>query len=170
MEWPGASNEYSVELYQRDLYVSATVRSPRSNQRVVDILNADEANIELIDATVQMRGGPTLHFDALRIMKQALLMAIPVETPEQVRQMLLQRTLLGRAARQSVAVSLLLPQLFLEGRAHFAAGAGSITMEALERFFPVTDVHVVLNGEAPFVAPIVLVSRAMVLGFTFRKT
>src|SRR4051812_40491901 len=93
MEWPGGGNEYRVELYQQDLYITGALRHARSNQSVVDILNTEEPDVEVLDATVQTAGS-AMHFDSLRILKGTLSLAIPRETAEQTRHMLLQRTLM----------------------------------------------------------------------------
>ena len=100
------------------------------------------------------------------VLKHSILLAVPRETQEQIRQMLLQRTLVGRAVRQPLPVSIILPNMAVDGTAHLPSGAGSIQLSMLERFFPVTEASVSVAGEPPFMTPVVLVNRDAIVAFT----
>jgi len=164
------SGGYECELIQHDSRISGTSQNVGGRQRLVDVLNGEGPSLDIAKAVVDFRNGTEgLRKENLTVLKHSILLAVPRETPEQSRQMLMQRSLVGRAMRRPLTVSILLPGMSIEGTAHLPAGAGSVQLSMLERFFPITEAAVSVAGDVPFKAPVVLVNREAIVAFTLGR-
>lgn len=151
-------------------------------RRLVDLLNNSEEMFQLESVTLTPPPGAPppqgsedprrRRFASLVIEKEAIYLAMPLETPEQLRARAVLATLVGRLATVRVPLTVLLPPLIIEGVGHLPPGFGQVRAdpEMFSRFFPLTDVRLVLSdGSAREGLPIVLLNRDQVAAMSLRE-
>lgn len=151
-------------------------------RRLVDLLNSPEEMFQLESVTLtpppsapppQGSEDPRRrHFASLVIEKEAIHLAIPLETPEQLRARAVLATIVGRLATVPAALTVLLPPLIIEGVGHLPPGFGQVRAdpEMFQRFFPLTDARLVMSdGSVRAGLPIVLLNRDHVAAMSLRE-
>jgi hypothetical protein len=149
---------YVVEVFHHDLHTSGVTHELGGRLRLVDLLNSDDPTFDLREATVDLVGRLRQH-ENLTLIKSSILVAVPRETPEQIREMLMGRMLYGRAARQAIQLAIAMPGLSIEGTGYVSTGAGTIRLATFEPFFPMTSCAIETDKYGRIDTPVALVNR-----------
>jgi hypothetical protein len=104
----------------------------------------------------------------MTLSKDAILVAIPRETNEQVRMRSIQSTMVGHPSTMQARMAILVPPLLVEGIAHGPSGSTRLTPDPaiFSRFFSVTDAMITLADGSSEAMPVALVNRDAVAAMT----
>jgi hypothetical protein len=155
-----------VELYLEGARAIGICRQVQERRRLIDILNTQDAILEMEEASVLIQGAREPHqYPTLAVIKQTIIAAVPRETQDQTRLRAV-FTMMGKQATTQQHVSLVVPPLRVEGTAHLSMSAGATVnlTERMSKFFPITGATMAANHEEERQLDVILVSRDHVVG------
>lgn len=125
--------------------------------------------MELEAVKIVMPGFEPRLLDSFSVLKESVLLAIPHETQAQVRDLSVQRSLLGRVSRRTAPMLILLPSMTVEGTAYLPAGAGPLQFSPtlFASFFAITEACISRPNLEVLNAPVVVINRQQVVGVFF---
>src|SRR5438270_6659990 len=97
-----------VELYLERAHVVGVCRDVQERRRLIDVLNHQDDMIEIEDARVSLGSGATKQYETLRVLKSAVLAAVPRETEEQSRRRAVMTNVMGKQETRRLSLVLIL--------------------------------------------------------------
>ncbi len=164
-----SSSFLQLDILTGDAWIAGFLDAGNQNRRLVDILNLQDTYIEVVSATLGLTGSQVAAQDTNSVLveKRDILLAMPHETPEQVRQRRLARSGIMPSAANAAVVGFLLPGFYVRGTVRVSSGAARVKLDptAFARFFVVTDAQVTRADGQTHAEEFVIVHREAVTAF-----
>jgi len=153
-----------VELYLEGAHIAGICRQVQERLRLIDLLNHQDDMIRVENAIVTLSSGAKKHFEAIDLLKDSIIAAVPRETHRQSRRRAVLTNTMARHTTQQLSLAVFVPPLQVEGTAHITEGAGAThSFRIFSKFFSLTSATLTVAGAAPRELGVVLVNRDQVV-------
>ncbi len=157
-----------VELFLENARIRGLSNQVEERRRLVDVLNSDDEAFHLAQAQVSLGTGEPRDLANLNVEKRAIVVAIPHETEEQLRQRAMLRMTVGATPTKPAAITVLIPPFVAEGTAHLPPSVGTLrgklhaTTGIFNRFLTMTDAKLILPNGSAIAASVMFINRDLI--------
>ena len=157
-----------VELFLENARIRGLSNQVEERRRLVDVLNAAEEAFHLDQGKVTMGAGEPRDLANLNVEKRAIVIAIPHETEDQLRQRAMLRMTMGATPTKPAEITVLVPPFVAEGTAHLPPSVGTLrgnlhaNTGVFNRFLTLTDAKLILPNGGAIEAPVMFVNRDLI--------
>jgi len=157
-----------VELFLENARIRGLSNQVEERRRLVDVLNSDDEAFHLNQANVSLGAGAPRDLANLNVEKRAIVVAIPHESEEQLRQRAMLRMTVGASPTKPAEITVLVPPFVAEGTAHLPPSVGTLrgnlhaNTGVFNRFLTMTDAKLILPNGSAIEAPVMLINRDLI--------
>jgi len=157
-----------VELLLANSRIRGLSTQVEERRRLVDILNSADEAFHLNHAKVSLGTSAARDLPNLNVEKRAIVVAIPHETEEQLRQRAVLRMSVAATPTKPAVVTVIVPPFIVEGTAHLPPSVGTLRGNlhadtgVFNRFLTMTDAKLTLPNGTAIEAPVLFVNRDLI--------
>lgn len=157
-----------VELFLANSRIRGLSTQVEERRRLVDVLNSTENAFHLDQAKVSLGAGSSRDLPNLNVEKRAIVVAIPHETEDQLRQRAVLRMTVGASPTKPAQVTVLVPPFVIEGTAHLPPSVGTLRGNlhadtgVFNRFLTMTDAQLILPNGTAIDGPVMFINRDLI--------